>query len=112
MTNVSFLGVQNVLSCTNTQYADRSRGARVKVRVLFSQLSLSGEQNQRAHTEKVCTTQELQASLDSFVNSSSALQSADESVRFYSRAVSMRLFTDVEAEYFPSWGMPYLDEEI
>ena len=111
MMNVSFLGIQNVLSCTNTQYADRSKGAKLKVRFLFFKLNLAGEQNQNAHTEKVCSTQELQAKMDSFVDSSSALQSADESLRFYERAVSTRLFTDVEAEYYPSWGSTYFDEE-
>lgn len=111
MTNLNFLGIQNVLNCTNTRYADRSSGAKLKIRFLLFSLKLAKGKEQNAHTEKVCSSEERSVAMDPFLDSTSALQSADAALSSYGQAVSMKLFTEVEAEYYPTWGSPYLHDD-
>lgn len=105
VSQVSFTGIQNVLSCTVTDYADRSQGARLKVRVLFISLKLSASQEQPAHTRSTCSNREVTVSRDAFTETSSALQSADYELERQGKILSLKMFTDVEAEYYPTWNL-------
>jgi hypothetical protein len=44
-------------------------------------------------------------SRDAFTETSSALQSADYELERQGKILSLKMFTDVEAEYYPTWNL-------
>jgi hypothetical protein len=107
MSTVSFSGVQNILKCTSTDYAERSTGEGIKLKILFSSLNLSTKKEHMAYSETICDSTSSTIESSEVISQSTSLMFADETLESAEDTLALKML-EAKAPSFPTWGSPYL----
>jgi hypothetical protein len=108
---VSFLGVQNIMNCTQTDYANRTSGWGLNIKG-FIAFGLSDQEKQYAHQVKSCQSSTENASMVEAMLNSADLMLIDQTLSTSRKKLEMKMIMESEAPAYPSWDLSYVSPHL
>lgn len=107
VSRVSFLGLQNITSCTQTDYAQRSRSWGVALSGIIS-FNIGESHNQNPYRETTCNRTTVTASESELALRSVDIMLADQALQLALSRLSLKMFDEATAPIYPTWGSSYI----
>lgn len=103
VSNISFLGVQNILSCTTTFYPEKRKNSSAKLGGFLLSFKVGEEVVEHAHTESLCDSRSNYFEVREDNIHSVELLIADENLEAQAQNLSLKM-VEKEADIYPTWG--------
>lgn len=109
VSSMNFLGVQNIMNCTEMKYANRSQSAGFNVSAFLFSINAGAKHSQKGHKETACTATSEEISISESKLSSLELFEIDEALDNEAKLFSLKVVKETKAEEYPTWGLPYMN---